>query len=130
LGVNDKVIFLGFRKDIDNLLLISDIIVLPSLWEGLSISLLEAMAAGKPIITTTIGSNLEVIKNCETGILIPPKSPDEISKSINLLLNNPELRKKIGQNARQVFCEKYTEERMLNEYMEEYQLLCKNKGVL
>lgn len=129
LGAQRQVKFLGFCKDIGDLLAVSDIIVLPSLREGLSISLLEAMAAGKPIITTTIGSNIEVVKHGETGILIPPKSSDKIVESILFLMKNEDLRKQLGLKAYQTFREYYTEERMLKEYIEEYIFLCKKKGI-
>ncbi len=130
LKVQGEVKFLGFRKDISDLLAISDIVVLPSLREGLSISLLEAMAAGKPIVTTTIGSNMEVITHRETGILVPPKSSDKIVENILFLMKNKNLQKQLGNKAYQTFCECYTEERMLKEYIDEYIFICKEKGIL
>jgi glycosyltransferase involved in cell wall biosynthesis len=129
LGVEDQVVFLGFRSDIAELLAVSDAVVLPSLWEGLSISVLEAMAADRPIVTTTIGSNQEVLRHGETGLLVPPKRPDLLAQAILTLANDPLLRKRLGAAARQVYCERYTEERMVDQYRAEYLALCKEKGV-
>jgi len=127
LNIGRYVKFLGFRKDIGDLLNISDIVVFPSLWEGLSIALLEAMAAGKPIITTTIGSNLEVVKSEETALLVPPKNSESIAEAVIRLINNPEFAKKLGEEAKKTYQKKYTEEIMLNNYANLYFSLLKTK---
>jgi glycosyltransferase involved in cell wall biosynthesis len=129
LGVEEQVVFLGFRNDIAELLAASDAVVLPSLWEGLSISVLEAMAAEKPIVTTTIASNQEVLQHGETGLLVPPKRPDLLAQAILALADDPPLGKRLGTAARQVYSERYTEERMVDQYKAEYLTLCKEKGV-
>lgn len=96
LGLNDTVIFTGPRRDIPSLLAAMDIFVLPSLWEGLSISLIEAMAAGKPVITTDIPPIREVINSEKAGILVPPHKSKAIADAIELLLRNKNLAESLG----------------------------------
>ncbi len=129
LGVEAQVVFLGFRSDIAELLAVSDAVVLPSLWEGLSISVLEAMAAERPIVTTTIGSNQEALRHGETGLLVPPKRSDLLAQSICTLADDPNLRERLGTAAGQVYRERFTEERMVDQYKAEYLALCNEKGV-
>lgn len=119
-GVSNNVRFLGFRKDIGNLLNAVDIVVLPSLWEGLSIALLEAMAMAKPIVTTSIGSNREVVKNDHNGILVQPANSEGLAHAIISLLSNPFLMMKLGKAAQETFKAFYTEERMLQQTWQVY----------
>ncbi|MEN6554375.1 MAG: glycosyltransferase family 4 protein [Methanobacterium sp.] len=80
----------------------------PSYYESGPLTLLEAMACGKPVITTNVGVAPDCIKNGENGILINPKSPNEIVKSVSMLLNDEELCEKMGENARETMEELYT----------------------
>lgn len=120
LNISEYILFLGFRDDIGDLLAATDIVVLPTLREGLSIALLEAMSAAKPVITTTIGSNKEVIVDGISGLLVPPKCPDRIAEAIVNLMENDQLRKSLGSEAKKKFEQYYTEDRMLQSYMELY----------
>lgn len=76
-------------------------LVLPSISEGLGMVLLEAMACGKPVIGTKVGGIPELIKDEYNGFLVPPNNPDELRKKIEILINNNELRKKIGKNGKE-----------------------------
>ena len=120
LGVSEQVTFLGYREDIPDLLAACDLVVLPSLREGLSIALLEAMAAGKPVVATSIGSNVTVASEAEVALLVPPCSPSSLAEAILRCGRDPALRIRLGHNARCVFESRYTEERMLNAYRKEY----------
>jgi glycosyltransferase involved in cell wall biosynthesis len=119
-GLERQFVFLGFRTDIADILNAGDIAVMPTEREGLSISLLEAMAAGKPIITTTIGSNLEVTENGRFARLITPKNTAQLAEAILATLRDREAAAAIGKQAQAHFYETYTEQVMLDSYMKLY----------
>jgi glycosyltransferase involved in cell wall biosynthesis len=119
-GVTDRVTFLGFREDVGDLLAASDLVVLPSLREGLSIALLEAMAAGKPIIATSIGSQREVASQADMAQLVPPADARALSEAIERLAADQEAMERLGRNARTLYETRYTEERMLEDYKQLY----------
>jgi glycosyltransferase involved in cell wall biosynthesis len=127
LGLKKKVRFLGFRRDIPAFLAGLDIFVSPSLREGLSISLLEAMAAARPIVTTSILPNAELIEHEVTGLLVPPRSPKRIAESITRFAREPALAQRCAMAARQRVLEHYTIERMFQETWNLYIDLLKEK---
>jgi glycosyltransferase involved in cell wall biosynthesis len=90
LGLGDRVVFLGYRADIPTLLAACDLVVLPSLYEGLPLSLLEAMAAGKPVIASRIGGVDELVADGENGLLVPPGDPHALAGAIRGLLDDSE----------------------------------------
>jgi glycosyltransferase involved in cell wall biosynthesis len=120
LGVTQRVRFLGFREDVGDLLAASDLVVLPSLREGLSIALLEAMAAGKPIIASSIGSQREVASHAEMALLVRPADARALSDAILKLSRDEALMARLGRAARAVYESRYTEDRMLRTYKQLY----------
>jgi len=108
LGIENYVKFLGFRKDIPEILAITDILVQPSLEEGLPLTILEAMAAGKAIITTPVGGVPEVIKDKETGLLVPVKDSKSLIEKVKFLLDNPGERRELSQKAKEFVRENYS----------------------
>jgi glycosyltransferase involved in cell wall biosynthesis len=123
LGLEDTVQLLGFRSDMAELLGASDLVVLPSLWEGLSISLLEAMAAAKPIVTTTLGSNREVTDDGRAARLVAPKDVEGLAAAIVALEASPDERDELGRKAHEIQRERYSIQRMLDAYLAEYERL-------
>jgi glycosyltransferase involved in cell wall biosynthesis len=128
LGLEDTVALLGFRSDVADLLAASDLVVLPSLWEGLSISLLEAMAAGKPVVTTMVGSNREVTNDGETAVLVPPKDPLSLAAAIRSLATDGARLAELGRKGQEAQRERYTLPRMLDAYLNEYDRLLREKS--
>ncbi len=100
LGIANNVIFTGERADIPEMLSIMDISVLSSLSEGFSNTILESMAAGKPVIATNVGGNPEVVVNNETGILVPAANSQMLAKAMLSLLKNKKLAQKMGEAGR------------------------------
>jgi len=98
LGIKGRIIFTGYRPDIMSLINTFDIFVMPSLIEGLAVVFLEAMAAKKPVITTAVGGNPEVILDGKTGTLIFSRDSGKLAEAIIYHLNHPELSKKMGEN--------------------------------
>jgi len=123
LGLADAVRFLGFCEDIPDLLNLTDIYACSSLSEGLSLSILEAMAMSKPVVATDVGGNLELIRPGDNGYLVPPSEPSALADRIMDLLDNPELRDRFGKSGRRIVEEKFTLEKMIQDYEELYERL-------
>ncbi len=95
--IQDKVIFFGWRKDVSEILKVLDVFVQTSLWEGLSLSIMEAMAAGKPVVATNIKGNNELVLDGVSGYLVQPNNPEELANRIVTILNNKKLAKEMGK---------------------------------
>ena len=118
LGLSKRVNFLGMRDDVTSLLAAADIFILPSLWEGLPRALLEAIAAGLPAVATRVDGTQELITDGIHGLLVPPNDPEALADSIIQLLENPELRAKIGATAQAHVLQNYTTDGMCRKYYE------------
>jgi glycosyltransferase involved in cell wall biosynthesis len=100
LGVEDRVRFLGHREDVPDLLAASDVFALPSLYEGSSLALLEAMAAGRAVVSSSIGGTAELIEDGANGLLVPPGDVGALSSAIRRLLRDDGLRARLGAEGR------------------------------
>lgn len=127
----DFVIFTGWRDDVKEILKILDIFVLSSLWEGLSIALLEAMAAGLPIIATDIKGNRELIKDNVNGLLMSPKNAKDLARKIQYLLDHYGIAQRLGEKARQMVEQNYNVHKNFQQvesiYLELYRNSLKNR---
>jgi len=121
MGLSNDVLFLGERKDVTSLLTIADICVLPSLSEGMSNSILEYMAAAKPVIATKVGGNPELIQDGFNGLLIEKENVEQLSQALVELIKDKEKRKNFGQNGLSLVKSKFTMEVMLTQYQELYE---------
>jgi len=121
LGLKEKVIFLGLRKDVSDLLPAFDLYVCSSHREGISLSILEAMAAERAVIATAVGGNLELIQDGDTGILIKRGDRQALVRAIISLAADNERRHRLGQQARRNVEANFSLERMLLDYDSLYQ---------
>ena len=119
-SVNDEVKLLGFRDNVDDLLQLADIFLLPSLDEGLPICLLEAMANCKPIITTPVGAIPNVIKDGHHGIFVQVKDITAIVKAVEILCDDFELRQRIAYNGYIKIKKEFGSEIMFKKYKRIY----------
>ena len=129
-GVADRFLFLGHREDVADLLAACDIVVLPSVREGLSIALLEAMASRKPIVATRIGGNLAVVSHEETALLVATGDARALSEAVFRCRRDPALREKLVANAVKRWESYYTEGRMFSAYRELYLDLIREKQAI
>lgn len=119
-GVTDRVHFLGFRRNVYDYLAHCDILLMPSLHEGLPYTLLEAMALGTPIIASQVGGVAEVVEHGTTGFLISIADFMALGSAVGELYNDPRVRKQIGENARRLQQVRYSLDAMSLRYLEEY----------
>lgn len=112
LGIDDRVRFLGRREDVPQLLAACDVFALPSLYEGSSLAVLEAMAAGAPVVSSAIGGTDELIEDGGSGLLVPPGDAEALAAALRRLLDDPELRESLAARARERVERDLTRERM------------------
>ena len=124
LGIEEYVLFLGPRLDVNELLKIFDVYVLPSLWEGMPLVLLEAMAASLPIVATNVGGNPEVVVNKVNGFLVEPGDVRALYQSIKSILKNGELREQFSKSSQERFRQRFNVDVMVKRYERLYLSCC------
>jgi len=126
-GYEDRFEFLGHvdKSKLIELYQNATIFVLPSHYEGLPTTLLEAMSCGLPVVATAVSGNLDVIESGENGILVPLKSPDKMAEAVSSLLEDENLRTKLGIAARATIEEKFTWDAISNKILRCYDSICK-----
>jgi glycosyltransferase involved in cell wall biosynthesis len=121
LNIHKRVLFLGYRTDIPEILKAYDVFVFPSIAEGLPGALLEAMATGIPVIASRVGGVPEILNNPELGMMISPSSVGELTTAMERLGNINEVeRNGIGDLLRERVLEEFTKEKMTSAMTREY----------
>jgi len=126
-GLRDRFILTGWRRDIPQLLSILDTIVLSSLWEGLPIILLEAMAAGLPVVATNVGGVSEIIQDGNTGFLVPVGDYSKLAERILFLAHNSSLCEEMSKCAKGLLDGRFNTSSMVNQIEETYVHLLNKK---
>lgn len=121
----DHFRYLGMRSDVESLVSAMDICILSTFSEGISNSILEYMALGKPVIATSGGGTVEIVEDQKTGFLIGLSNPDELAEKIEILLNDEELRNKMGLAGKERIRDFFSIEKMVEKYI----AICKNSLV-
>jgi glycosyltransferase involved in cell wall biosynthesis len=124
-NLQDKVMLLGWRNDIPELLSITDIFILTSLWEGLPRAIVESMVSGKPVIAYAVDGSKEIVKDNVTGFLIPPKNMKVLCEKTMLLLSDNNLRLKFGMEAQKTVSTEFDIDRMVKQQESLYKDLVK-----
>jgi len=119
-GLAHRIEFTGFREDVPEILASFDIVIQPSISEGLSISVLEAMAAAKPLVACDIQGNREIITDFQNGLLVPPSDPPRLAKAIAWLLDHPSPAQALAARARADCQARFSRDRMVKQILESY----------
>ncbi len=120
MGISNQVSFMGMREDIPDLMHAMDIFVLSSISEGISLTLLEAMACCLPVVATAVGGNPEVVVDGHTGYLVKDRSPDKLAEKLEVFLSNKQLRNTMGGAGRARVNEYFSLQKCAFEYRSLY----------
>ncbi len=122
-GLEDSVVLAGAFDMVDELLTAADVFVLPSHEEGMSLSLLEAMAAGLPVVATDIAGNRNLIDNEKHGILVPPGEPSQLADAISRTFDDSEMALRLGRQARDRVASEFSLEIMIQRHLDLFKQL-------
>ena len=127
LGLADNARFLGWRQDVDEITRCFDVFVLPSLNEGMGRVLVEAMAAGLPIVATRVGGIPDLVIDGKNGMLVPPKDTVALERAISELLSDKARRKQMGETGKRM-CRPYSVEAMVEKINDLYSRLLEERS--
>lgn len=128
LGINDKVLFLGYRNDVQNVMSQLDLLVLSSYQEGLPLTPIEAFSVGKCVIGTNVGGTPEVILNGENGVIVQPNCPDELALAIKELVENNEMRTQYETTAYKTYINEFSYQVFSKNYVNYYNKVLSRKS--
>ncbi len=128
LGLADRVVLPGWKKDAARLLPIFDVFVMSSLWEAMPMALLEAMAAGRPIVVTDVGDNRGIVDDGGCGVVVPPRDPGAIAQAVLQIVNTPAASAAMTTRAVRRFNERFTTRHMVNAHEQLYEQLVAHRG--
>lgn len=128
LGVTEQVVFTGKRRDLPELLSISDLMIMPSEKEAFGLVLLEGFACGVPAVGTTAGGIPEVIEDSVNGSLVPIGDPNSIAEKALHILKNPLVQQEMRKNALETVTGKFASDSIVNQYERLYYQLQKKEG--
>jgi glycosyltransferase involved in cell wall biosynthesis len=120
LGFQDRVTFAGHRVDVRDLLPAFDVFVNCSVSEGISLTILEAMAAGLPVVATSVGGTPEIVVHESTGLLVAPRESPQLAAAVVRLISSGDERALYGDAGRQRVLSHFTITRMVDSYLEQY----------
>ena len=122
-GLLDRAWLAGSRDDVPEILRALDLFVLPSINEGISNTIIEAMATGLPVVATHTGGNPELVVSDKTGMLVPPKNVEAMAKVLDLYVENPELCREHGSAGRTRVLNQFSLQAMIDGYLSIYDQL-------
>jgi glycosyltransferase involved in cell wall biosynthesis len=129
MGLSEQVLFVGTRKDIPEILAALDLFILPSLWEGFSMAILEALATGTPVMATDVGGASEVIRSGYDGLLIPPREASALVTGVREAILDPRKYKEMGRQGKETVGRQFTVARHLNRLQDLYLEVLAQKGL-
>lgn len=127
LRIEGRVHFLGWRADASSLMAGWDIFLMPSLWEGFGLVLLEAMSKRVPVIASNVSAIPEVVEHGQTGLLVPPRNPDALAQAMQMLVDDRALRAHMGLMAEDYLEQHFTVDRMADETIAVYNQVIRKK---
>lgn len=129
LGLTSRVHFVGVRLDMPDILRASDLFVLSSVWEGLPMVILEALAAGCPIVSTAVGGVPSAVVDGETGLLVPPRSPEALAGAMERVVIDEKLRQRLSAAGMALFGARFSAKVMARRYEGLYVEGCRGRGI-